>query len=158
MMFSRNKQTVAVIPISYHIPISEFAERLSSALEGIGAPAMYLNQATITRVMGRHAFSRMGKLKLASWLADTEQNYRIVLYVADTAVSSPWTQTCIRQADCILLVTHGAGSPEIGEYERLLVNMKTTARKELVLLHPDRSIAAGSTRRFLEVSLSDCAN
>jgi hypothetical protein len=49
------------------------------------------------QVLGRHAFSRMGTLKLAGWLAETEQKYRIVLYVADTAVSAPWTQTCIRQ-------------------------------------------------------------
>ena len=49
------------------------------------------------QVLGRHAFSRMGQLKLAGWLAENEQKYRIVLYVADTAVSAPWTQTCIRQ-------------------------------------------------------------
>jgi lysophospholipid hydrolase len=39
----------------------------------------------------------MGKLKVAGWLADLEQRYRIVLYVVDSPVSSPWTQTCIRQ-------------------------------------------------------------
>jgi hypothetical protein len=41
--------------------------------------------------------------------------------------------------------------PSIGEYERLLLSMKTTARKELVLLHPDRSVAPGSTREWLKV-------
>ncbi len=39
----------------------------------------------------------MGKLKAAGWLADQEQRYRTVLYVADSPVNSPWTQTCIRQ-------------------------------------------------------------
>lgn len=53
------------------------------------------------QVLGRHAFSRMGTLKLAGWLAETEQKYRIVLYVADTAVSAPWTQTCIRQVSFV---------------------------------------------------------
>jgi lysophospholipid hydrolase len=43
----------------------------------------------------------MGKLKVAGWLADLEQRYRIVLYVADSPVSSPWTQTCIRQVSFI---------------------------------------------------------
>lgn len=42
--------------------------------------------------------------------------------------------------------------PSIGEYERLLLSMKTTARKELILLHPDRSVAPGSTREWLKVS------
>jgi hypothetical protein len=41
--------------------------------------------------------------------------------------------------------------PIIGEYERLLLSMKTTARKELVLLHPDRSVIPGSTRQWLKV-------
>ena len=39
----------------------------------------------------------MGKLKVAGWLADQEQRYRTVLYVVDTPVNNPWTQTCIRQ-------------------------------------------------------------
>ena len=42
--------------------------------------------------------------------------------------------------------------PAIGEYERLLLSMKTTARKELVLLHPDRSVVPGSTREWLKAS------
>lgn len=43
----------------------------------------------------------MGKLKAAAWLADQEQRYRTVLYVADSPVNSPWTQTCIRQVGII---------------------------------------------------------
>ena len=44
--------------------------------------------------------------------------------------------------------------PSLGEYEKLLQSMKITARKELVLLHPDRSIVPGSTREWLKVSLA----
>ena len=44
--------------------------------------------------------------------------------------------------------------PSIGEYERLLLSMKTTARKELIFLHPDRSVAPGSTREWLKVLFS----
>lgn len=145
-------QTVAILPINRHVPVSEFSTKLLHALETIGAPTSYLNQATVMTVLGRHAFSRMGTLKLAGWLAETEQKYRIVLYVADTAVSAPWTQTCIRQADCILLVADGGTEPELGEYEKLLVGMKTTARKELVLLHSERNVPNGSTRPWLKVS------
>ena len=117
----------------------------------MGAGTTYLDHAKVMGAMGRHAFTRIGKLKLAAWLAEVEQVSRIVLYVADSQVSSPWTQSCIRQADCILLVTYGAGDPGLGEYERLMISMKTTARKELVLLHPERLVAAGSTRPFLQV-------
>ncbi|GAA5909018.1 hypothetical protein JCM6882_004969 [Rhodosporidiobolus microsporus] len=145
-----NLKTVAILPTNRHVPVSEFASKLHQALETIGAPTSYLNQATVMQVLGRHAFSRMGQLKLAGWLAETEQKYRIVLYVADTAVSAPWTQTCIRQADCILVVADGGAEPELGEHEKLLVSMKTTARKELVLLHAERNVPSGSTRPWLK--------
>ncbi|BGO90930.1 phosphatidylcholine and lysophosphatidylcholine phospholipase [Rhodotorula toruloides] len=145
-----NLKTVAILPTNRHVPVSEFAAKLHQALETIGAPTSYLNQATVMQVLGRHAFSKMGQLKLAGWLAETEQKYRIVLYVADTAVSAPWTQTCIRQADCILVVADGGADPELGEHEKLLVSMKTTARKELVLLHAERNVVPGTTRPWLK--------
>ncbi|KAH7886209.1 hypothetical protein F5I97DRAFT_1878425 [Phlebopus sp. FC_14] len=144
-----NLKTVAILPVSRHVPIDTFAKKLKAALEEMGARTSYLNQASVSGHLGRHAFSRMGKLKAAAWLADQEQRYRTVLYVADSPVSSPWTQTCIRQADFVMVIGMG-DDPCIGEYERLLLSMKTTARKELVLLHPDRSVAPGTTREWLK--------
>ena len=146
-----NLKTVALLPVSRNVPIESFARKIHAALEGIGAPTSYLNQASVSNVLGRHAFTRMGKLKTAAWLADQEQRYKIVLYVADSPVGSSWTQTCVRQADFVLLIGLG-DDPSTGEYERLLLSMKTTARKELVLLHPDRSVLPGSTREWLKVS------
>lgn len=67
----------------------------------------------------------------------------------DTNVNSPWTQTCISQADSILVVGLAEGSPEIGEYERFMLGMKSTARKTLVLLHPERFSTPGLTRAWL---------
>lgn len=145
-----NLKTVALLPVSRNVPIESFARKLHTALEGIGAPTSYLNQVSVSSVLGRHAFTRMGKLKTAAWLADQEQRYKIVLYVADSSVGSSWTQTCIRQADYVLVVGLG-DDPSIGEYERLLLSMKTTARKELVLLHPTRTVPPGSTREWLKV-------
>lgn len=144
-----NLKTVAVLPVSRNVPIVAFAKKLHLALDAQGVKTSYLNQASISAHLGRLAFSRMGKLKSAGWLADQEQRYDTVLYVADSPVGSPWTQTCIRQADFVLLVGLG-DDPSIGEYERLLVSMKTTARKELVLLHADRSIYPGSTKEWLK--------
>lgn len=92
-----NLKTVAILPVSRGIPVDSFARKLHATLESIGAPTAYLNQASVSNHLGRHAFTRMGKLKAAGWLAEQEQKYRIVLYVADSAVSSSWTQTCIRQ-------------------------------------------------------------
>ncbi|KAL7276055.1 phosphatidylcholine and lysophosphatidylcholine phospholipase [Rhizina undulata] len=147
-----NLRTVCVLPITAGVPVTEFAHRLSNALTQIGTPngVTLLNQAAIMNHLGRHAFSRMGKLKLQGYLADLEEKYGMVLYVADTNVNAPWTQTCISQADSILLVGLAEGSPAVGEYERFLVGMKTTARKELVLLHIERYCAPGLTRQWLK--------
>jgi len=98
-----NLKTVAVLPVSRHVPIDTFARKLKSALEEMGARTSYLNQASVSGHLGRHAFSKVGKLKAAAWLADQEQRYRTVLYVADSPVNSPWTQTCIRQVRCCVL-------------------------------------------------------
>ena len=96
-----NLKTVAILPVSRHVPVDTFARKLKAALEEMGARTSYLNQASVSGHLGRHAFSRMGKLKAAAWLADQEQRYRSVLYVADSPVNSPWTQTCIRQVRTI---------------------------------------------------------
>ena len=146
-----NLRTVAVLPVTAGVPVVEFASRLLNALSQIGVVngVTSLNQAAILNHLGRHAFSRMGKLKLSQYLADLEEKYGMILYVADTNVNSPWTQTCISQADSILLVGLGEGSPNIGEYERFLLGMKTTARKELVLLHVERYSPPGLTRKWL---------
>lgn len=92
-----NLKTVAIMPSSRNVPIEAFGRKLYAALESLGAPTFYLNQSSVSDHLGRHAFTRMGKLKAAGWLAEQEQKYRIVLYVADSAVSSTWTQTCVRQ-------------------------------------------------------------
>jgi len=146
-----NLRTVTILPVSTGVPVIEFGHRLLSALNQMGTSngVVSLNQTAILNHLGRHAFTRMGKLKLSQYLADLEEMYGLVLYVADTNVKSPWTQTCISQADCILLVGLAEGLPSIGEYERFMLTVKTTARKELVLLHSERYCPPGLTRRWL---------
>ncbi|KAI9190694.1 uncharacterized protein BJ171DRAFT_434169 [Polychytrium aggregatum] len=145
-----NLKTVALLPVNGITPIAEFADKLGDALELIGASVARLNTSAVMSKLGKHAFNRLGRLKLNNWLAEQEESYRIVLYIADGGVNAPWTQRCIRQADCILLVGLGDGDPSIGEFERLLLGMKTTARKELVLLHSERRCQSGSTARWLK--------
>ncbi|KAH9909060.1 hypothetical protein F4778DRAFT_715103 [Xylariomycetidae sp. FL2044] len=146
-----NIRTVAILPVRSGIPVVEFGNRLMNALAQVGTPngATSLNQSAILSHLGKHAFNKMGKLKLSHYLADLEEKYGLVVYVADTSVTSPWTQTCITQADCILLVGLAEGDPAIGEYERFMLGMKSTARKTLVLLHADRYSPPGLTRSWL---------
>ncbi|KAK7745736.1 phosphatidylcholine and lysophosphatidylcholine phospholipase [Diatrype stigma] len=146
-----NLRTVAVLPIRSGTPVVEFGNRLMNALSQVSPSngATSLTQSAILSHLGKHAFNKMGKLKLSQYLADLEEKYGLVVYIADTTVNSPWTQTCITQADCILLVGLAEGSPEVGEYEHFMLNMKSTARKTLVLLHADRYSPPGLTRSWL---------
>lgn len=52
--------------------------------------------------------------RLSGWLAQQEDINRIVLYQTDSSMT-PWTQRCIRQADCILIVGLGDQEPSLGE-------------------------------------------
>ncbi|KAK7409548.1 phosphatidylcholine and lysophosphatidylcholine phospholipase [Neonectria punicea] len=147
-----NLRTVAILPVTAGVPVIDFGNHLMNALAQVGPAngATSLNHAAILNHLGKHAFNRIGKLKLSQYLADLEEKYGLVVYVADTNVNSPWTQTCITQADSILLVGIADGSPAIGEYERFMLGMKSTARKMLVLLHPERFSRPGLTRSWLQ--------
>ncbi len=48
-------------------------------------------------------FCSVNEYRLSSWLGMQEDMHRMVLYQADYRLT-PWTQRCIRQADCILIV------------------------------------------------------
>jgi len=147
-----NLRTVGILPVRQGLPIMEFAKSLQKGIAaGVGVGCQLLNQERVLENLGRHAFNRLGKLKLAGYLGELEEKWDMVLYVADTGVNSPWTQTCISQADCILLVGLANDDPAIGEYERFLLQSKTTARKELVLVHPDQSVKPCITREWLKV-------
>ncbi|KAI8823453.1 uncharacterized protein EV422DRAFT_565397 [Fimicolochytrium jonesii] len=145
-----NMRTVAILPVNGLVPITDFARELQTAMDHVGATVTVLNTGSVMTALGKHAFTRIGRLKLTSWLADQEESHRMVIYVADGAANSPWTQRCVRQADCVLLVGIGDDDPEIGDHERVLIGMKTTARKELVLVHSARFCRTGSTAQWLK--------
>lgn len=65
-------ETVCILGNSRNVPVAQFAAKLKASLEEIGAPASYLDLATVMRHLGRHAFTRMGALKIAGWLSDQE--------------------------------------------------------------------------------------
>lgn len=145
-----NFRTVSVIPITAGLPVAEFGQKLFTAYKDIKQNVVSLNFAAILHHLGRNAFNKIGQLKLSGHLADLEEKYQTVLYIADSNVNSLWTETCISQADCILLLANASSDTEIGEFERLLVTMKTTAKTELILLHEERLVSPGSTAKWLK--------
>ncbi|KXN72706.1 patatin-domain-containing protein [Conidiobolus coronatus NRRL 28638] len=145
-----NLKTVSILPVQSGVPIGDFASLLHDSFSGIDQSCTLINNASIISALGKHAFAKLGKLKLINYLAEQEDAYETVLFVADQSPTSPWTQWCIRQADCILLVGMADDIPSIGDFEKLIVGKRTTARKELVLLHTKRNFASGLTQKWLK--------
>lgn len=115
--------------------------------------------------------------RLSGWLAQQEDINRIVLYQTDNRMT-PWTQRCIRQADCILIVGLGDQEPALGEVgthsgqvisgtslifqsgfvfnlslqlEQMLENTAVRALKKLVLLHKEDGPAPSRTVEWLNM-------
>lgn len=85
-----NLRTVAILPVTAGVPVVEFGNRLMNALAQVGPPngATSLNQAAILNHLGKHAFNKMGKLRLSQYLADLEEKYGLVVYVAGKPIPS----------------------------------------------------------------------
>ncbi|XP_029693459.1 patatin-like phospholipase domain-containing protein 7 [Takifugu rubripes] len=128
-----NLSTVAVLPVSEDVPLTTFTLELQHALLAIG-PTLLLTSDIIKQRLGAAALDSVHEYRLSSWLGQQEDIHRIVLYQTDYTLT-PWTQRCIRQADCIIIVGLGEQDPAVGELERMLEGSAVRAQKQLVLLH-----------------------
>ncbi|XP_069333279.1 patatin-like phospholipase domain-containing protein 7 isoform X4 [Eulemur rufifrons] len=144
-----NLSTVAMMPVSEDVPLTAFALELEHALSAIG-PALRLTSDNIKQRLGSAALDSAHEYRLSSWLGQQEDIHRIVLYQADGTLT-PWTQRCIRQADCILIVGLGEQEPTVGELERMLENTAVRAQKQLVLLHREEGPAPARTVEWLNM-------
>ncbi|XP_034751884.1 patatin-like phospholipase domain-containing protein 7a isoform X1 [Etheostoma cragini] len=130
-----NLSTVTVLPVSEDVPLTAFTLELQHALMAIG-PTLLLTSETIKQRLGSAALDSVHEYRLSSWLGQQEDLHRIVLYQTDYTLT-PWTQRCIRQADCIIIVGLGEQDPAVGELERMLEGSAVRAQKQLVLLHKE---------------------
>lgn len=91
-----NLRTVAILPVAAGVPVVEFGNQLMNALTQVGPPngATSLNQAAILKHLGKHAFNKMGKLRLSQYLADLEEKYGLVVYVAGRSPPFSFSTTC----------------------------------------------------------------
>ncbi|KAK5851880.1 hypothetical protein PBY51_023397 [Eleginops maclovinus] len=128
-----NLSTVTVLPVSEEVPLTAFTLELQHALMAIG-PTLLLTSDVIKQRLGAAALDSVHEYRLSSWLGQQEDIHRIVLYQTDYTLT-PWTQRCIRQADCIIIVGLGEQDPAVGELERMLEGSAVRAQKQLVLLH-----------------------
>ncbi|XP_027471652.2 patatin-like phospholipase domain-containing protein 7 isoform X2 [Zalophus californianus] len=144
-----NLSTVAAMPVSEDVPLTAFALELKHALSAIG-PILLLTSDNIKQRLGSAALDSVHEYRLSSWLGQQEDIHRIVLYQADSTLT-PWTQRCIRQADCILIVGLGEQEPTVGELERMLESTAVRAQKQLILLHREDGPAPSRTVEWLNM-------
>ncbi|XP_008829408.1 patatin-like phospholipase domain-containing protein 7 isoform X5 [Nannospalax galili] len=144
-----NLSTVAAMPVSEDVPLTAFALELQHALSAIG-PVLLLTSDNIKQRLGSAALDSIHEYRLSSWLGQQEDIHRIVLYQTDSTLT-PWTQRCIRQADCILIVGLGEQEPTVGELERMLENTAVRAQKQLILLHKEEGPVPARTVEWLNM-------
>ncbi|XP_074465444.1 patatin-like phospholipase domain-containing protein 7 isoform X1 [Larus michahellis] len=168
-----NLSTVAIMPVSEEVPLTAFTLELKHALSAVereearkgaggcsrtegwrddadSSPTLLLTSDNIKQRLGSAALDSIHEYRLTSWLGQQEDIHRIVLYQADSTLT-PWTQRCIRQADCILIVGLGDQEPTVGELERMLENTAVRAQKQLVLLHKEDGPLPSRTVEWLNM-------
>ncbi|KAK0142834.1 Patatin-like phospholipase domain-containing protein 7 [Merluccius polli] len=144
-----NLSTVSILPVSDEVPLTAFTLELQHALSGIG-PTLLLTSDIIKQRLGSAALDSVHEYRLSSWLGQQEDIHRIVLYQSDPSLT-PWTQRCIRQADCIIMVGLGEQEPTVGELERMLEGSAVRAQKQLVLLHREDGPPPRGTAEWLNM-------
>ena len=146
---------LALVPAHPDAPLADLARRLAAALASFG-PVRHLTAERVGALLGRQGAAETDDdapfaPRLAAWLDQQESQHRFVVYEAD-ASASPWTRRCVRQADEVLLVAEAARDPALGEVEAALFGpdgSPSSARRSLVLLHPDGSRLPSGTSAWL---------
>ncbi|KAJ8985655.1 hypothetical protein NQ317_015151 [Molorchus minor] len=128
-----NFSTVAIVAASDDVPLTAFTYELYHCLTAI-SPTLRLTSDVIKKTLGATIMDPNNEYRLSSWLAQQEDQHKISLYQCDLTVSA-WTQRCIRQADCILIVGMGDSHPSLGKVEKEIERLAMRTQKELVLLH-----------------------
>ncbi|CAG5133142.1 unnamed protein product, partial [Candidula unifasciata] len=144
-----NLATIAIVPITEDVPLTNFALELQHALLSIG-PTVRLTPDIVKARLGTAALEGVNEYRLFSWLSQQEDIHRMVLYQCDYQLSK-WSKHCLRQADCILIVGLADKEPTIGPIEKELESIAVRAQKELVLLHKEDAETARNTSEWLNV-------
>ncbi|XP_050441996.1 neuropathy target esterase sws-like isoform X2 [Adelges cooleyi] len=144
-----NISTIAIVPLSEDVPLTCFTYELYHSLCSIGS-TLRLTSDYVRSILGKSIMDYNNEYRLTTWLAHQEDQHKINIYQCDYSFS-PWTQRCIRQADCILLVTLGNKEPTIGKYEKEIERLALRTQKELVLLHREESDLPNNTVDWLNI-------
>lgn len=147
---------VCVVPLDPTERTRRFVEELRDGLTGHGA-TVHLDPDSLARVGAPVAGRGIADVadgvsqELASWLEDKEADSRFMLYECSRDATA-WSAFAVRQADLVVLVGDAATEPGVREWEDRLAREQRdyTAKRALVLLHPDDGGPITGTKRWLE--------
>jgi len=141
---------VAVIAITPGVPLNAITQELVHCLSSIG-PTARITPEVVRETLGPTALDPGNDFKLTAWLGSQEDQHKTVVYQCDGMERlSPWTQQCVRHADCILIFANADQSPAVSNFEEKLETVSLRVTKELVLIHPQTTEIPRGTRRWLE--------
>ncbi|KAF5299333.1 hypothetical protein FQA39_LY02506 [Lamprigera yunnana] len=144
-----NFSTVAIVAVSDDVPLTAFTFELYHCLCAIG-PTLRLTSDVIRKTLGASIVDPNNEYRLTTWLAQQEDQHKIALYQCDLTFSL-WTQRCIRQADCILIVGLGENPPSLGKVEKEIQRLAVRTQRELVLLHREGGPRPNNTVAWLNM-------
>jgi NTE family protein len=133
----RQPRTFALLPTGPDVSAARFAVLLASALGRIGDQVQMLGPDSLHEE--------------PEWFAHCETANAFVLYRAD-ATLTPWTELCLRQADCLVVVRNADNDLPTRlpfEIEAAQPGAVFHRRRELVLLHEGRDPSPGATAPLL---------
>ncbi|MFO1081081.1 MAG: cyclic nucleotide-binding and patatin-like phospholipase domain-containing protein [Reyranellaceae bacterium] len=133
----RQPRTFAVLPTGHDVSAARFAVLLSAALSRLGSSVQMLGPDSLGRD--------------PEWFARCEMDSAFVLYRADPTATE-WTQLCLRQADCIVVVRNADQAVPTRvpfEIEPARPGAVFHRRRELVLLHEGHDPAPNSSAPML---------
>jgi predicted acylesterase/phospholipase RssA/CRP-like cAMP-binding protein len=147
---------IAIMPLADGVPLDQFCRRLAEALQAHGTVCHLTAEGVDERLQDRglsDAPDDSGEeARLLAWLGEQETASRFVIYQAGLSRAG-WLARSIRQADCVLLVGRAGDPPGLTDSERRWLAGgadRTTARRMLVLIHPDGSQLPSQTHLWLE--------
>jgi predicted acylesterase/phospholipase RssA/CRP-like cAMP-binding protein len=132
--------------------LNDIAHALNGELATSG-PVRLLDSAAVDSALGPGAAGRApgdpGWGELLTMLHALERDHRNVVYRTDHELT-PWTSTCLRQADRVLFVGSQGPDASPNAIEIAMASAPETARCELVLVRPPSQEKPEGTRRWLE--------
>ncbi len=147
--------SIAVVPGSSDVPLTDFTRRLVESL-ALNGKTLHLSSASVDRHWGISGLAQESgtdpnSIRLNAWLDEQESSFTNIVYEADPADTS-WTKRCLQYADRSMIIARANADPKPGALETTLFAADSGVNRFhriLVLIHPDSCKLPTGTSQWL---------